>query len=39
MDYCFKESGARSNCCDAPIIMSDICSDCGEHCEDINEEE
>jgi hypothetical protein len=22
-----------SNCCGAPIMMGDICSDCGEHCE------
>ena len=26
------EEGAYSNCCDAPVMMGDICSDCGEHC-------
>jgi len=28
-----------SNCCDAKIIYGDICSDCGEHCEPIDDEE
>jgi len=23
-----------SECCNAPIIMGDICSDCGEHCDE-----
>lgn len=27
------EHGATSNCCGAPVMMGDICSDCGEHCE------
>jgi hypothetical protein len=27
------EHGASSNCCGAPVMMGDICSDCGEHCE------
>jgi len=27
-----KEAG-RSNCCDAPIRVVDLCSKCGEHCE------
>ena len=22
-----------SDCCNAPIVMHDICSDCGEHCD------
>ena len=26
-------SGETSNCCGAPIMMGDICSDCKEHCE------
>ena len=25
---------ASSNCCGAAILMPDLCSDCGEHCED-----
>ena len=28
-----------SNCCCAPIRFSDICSACGEHCEEIGEED
>ena len=27
------EGGASSNCCGASVMMGDICSDCGEHCE------
>ena len=27
------EYGATSNCCGASVMMGDICSDCGEHCE------
>ena len=27
------EYGASSNCCGASVMMGDICSDCGEHCE------
>lgn len=27
------EQGAYSNCCGASVMMGDICSDCGEHCE------
>jgi hypothetical protein len=27
------EHGATSNCCGASVMMGDICSDCGEHCE------
>mgnify|MGYP005990489129 CR=1 FL=1 len=36
-----KESyeGSDSDCCGAPIIMGDICSDCKEHCEPQEEEE
>lgn len=29
---------ALSDCCEAPIIMNDICRDCGEHCDDIKVE-
>jgi hypothetical protein len=25
---------ARSKCCDANMILSDICSECKEHCEE-----
>ncbi len=28
-----------SECCDAPIIYTDICSKCKEHCESYDEEE
>jgi hypothetical protein len=28
----FYEEG-YSNCCGAPVVTGDICSDCGEHCE------
>jgi hypothetical protein len=28
--------GLESNCCCAPIISHDICSDCKEHCEPID---
>lgn len=30
---------AYSNCCGAPVKWADICSDCGEHCEAIEEED
>jgi len=26
-------TGQLSNCCGAKIVWSDICSECGEHCE------
>ena len=29
--------GLESNCCCAPIIHHDICSECNEHCEPITE--
>ena len=32
-------SGETSNCCGAPIMMGDICSDCKEHCEAEEDEE
>ena len=32
-DYDPEGFGALSNCCGARIIMGDLCSDCGEHCE------
>ena len=28
-----------SECCGAPIIYSDVCSDCKEHCEIVDDEE
>ncbi len=41
MDYPFDymEHGYVSSCCGAGIIYSDICMDCKEHCDAINEEE
>lgn len=31
------DSFGESDCCGAPIIMGDICSECGEHCENVDE--
>ena len=31
--------GQDSNCCGAPIVMHDICSECKEHCDPIMDEE
>jgi len=31
-------SSNLSDCCGAPIVMEDICSDCKEHCEPMEEE-
>ena len=28
-----------TDCCGAEIIFSDICSACGEHCEEVDDEE
>ena len=28
-----------SECCDAPIKYSDICQECGEHCDSYDSEE
>ena len=28
-----------SDCCDSTIVLHDICSDCGEHCDVYDEEE
>lgn len=28
-----------SECCGAEVIMHDICSECGEHCDIVNEED
>jgi hypothetical protein len=25
--------GVLSNCCQAPVLLGDICFECGEHCE------
>lgn len=35
-----NDSEGSSDCCGAPIVMGDICSECGEHCEadDLDEE-
>jgi len=33
------EYGCYSDCCGAEIIMGDICMDCREHCEPIEEGE
>ena len=33
------DNNSLSNCCGAPIIMEDICSDCKEHCEPQNSDE
>ena len=35
MDY----EGEYSNCCGAPIIWSDICSDCKEHCKPMEDDD
>jgi len=32
-----KEYGYFSDCCGADIIMTDICSDCKEHCEAVED--
>ena len=34
-----NDSNEVSDCCGAPIVMTDICSDCGEHCEPESENE
>ena len=39
MDYCTYEYGVVSDCCGAEVKFGDICCECGEHCEPINEEE
>jgi hypothetical protein len=31
--------GELSNCCGAVIIMGDICGDCREHCEPMEEDD
>ncbi len=35
----FIIGGSVSNCCGAPVMLGDMCSECGEHCEDEGEEE
>ena len=32
-DELVLNAAGRSNCCDAPIRVVDLCSKCGEHCE------
>jgi hypothetical protein len=32
------QQGTSSNCCGAIITMQGLCSDCGEHCTDDNED-
>ena len=34
-----REYGLVSNCCGASVIWGDICSDCREHCDPIDEED
>lgn len=34
-----KEYGVVSNCCGADVIWTDVCSECGEHCDSVSEEE
>tara|TARA_R100001244_G_scaffold29803_1_gene28901 strand:+ start:387 stop:623 length:237 start_codon:yes stop_codon:yes gene_type:complete len=26
-----------SNCCDAPIILTDLCAECKEHCDELED--
>lgn len=33
------EYGASSDCCGAEIIMGDLCSNCKEHCEAVDDGE
>lgn len=33
------EHGVSSDCCGASVIMGDICSDCGEHCETYSDDD
>jgi len=33
------EHGQYSNCCDANIILGDICTECLEHCDPISEQD
>lgn len=33
------EYGEVSDCCGAEIIHGDICSDCGEHCDAVSDED
>ena len=33
------EYGSSSDCCGAEIIMGDICAECKEHCEAIDDED
>jgi hypothetical protein len=33
------EQGCCSDCCGASIVMGDLCSECLEHCDSINEED
>ena len=39
MIYDAKSFGVYSDCCCADVIWGDICSECKEHCEPINEED
>lgn len=32
------EQGVFSNCCGAPVIHGDVCSECGEHCDPESDE-
>ena len=33
-----EQLGMLSNCCGAPIVMSDLCQACKEHCSPMEEE-
>lgn len=33
------EYGVSSDCCGAEVMMGDICSDCGEHCDSVSDDE
>jgi len=39
MDYCMYEISYVSDCCGSPIIWTDICSECKEHCDPVYENE
>ena len=41
LDYYYdnKSYGVYSDCCGAEVIFCDICAECKEHCEPIDEEE
>jgi len=38
MSIDIESSGVVSNCCGATVIYSDICSECREHCDPVDED-